>query len=150
MLSPTATALRASAFAGSLAGVVGAVLYVATAVVLSLANGGFAREISDAVAVAVYVGLFGTFVGLAAGVAVGFPVLALLVLVRLNRPSIAATLGGVLAVVGAAMFAPVHTGFLWPALFGAVGAICGGVASYMCALTPPSSGQPSAAAHVER
>ena len=143
------TALKAAAFAGSLAGVVGAILYLATACIYALVHGGFAREISDAVAVAIYLSLFGTVGGFAAGVVVGFPLLVLLTRARANRPSIASVLGAAVSIVAAVAIAPAHASLQWPVMFGVVGAFCGAVASYMSAIAPSSNQGPSAIAPVE-
>jgi riboflavin transporter FmnP len=93
----------------------------------------------------------GTPIGLLVGIVCGFPTLLVLTHFGLNTP----VLGGV---VGALLGAAVAVSLNYPqevplrallALSGA-GSLCGLVASRLCALTPPSSGRPSAAAHVER
>lgn len=143
--------LKASAIAGSMAGVVSAAfLVVAGAVAAPFASAGV-RPFGDAVQLALFVAFFGTLIGTLLGIVVGFPVLVLLSYVRLNRPLVAAPLGALLGVVTAYLLGfPQTLGWYVLVALAAVGAFCGAVASYVCALTPPSSGQPTAAAHVER
>jgi hypothetical protein len=101
--------------------------------------------------IALAVAVAGTPVGLSIGVVFGFPALVVLARCGLNTPLLGAIVGGLLGAAAASWLNhPQEVRFpALPALFG-VGALCGVVASRMCALTTPSSGRPSAAAHVER